>query len=144
MTIPVTSTTHYLHLQSVVYCRLKTLNQLMPIFLSSICRSQNRLYPYSKDNKWEITNEKLEIVIPPKFDNYFWFRDDSFAAVEKNGKCGIINKTGKMIFPCRYEEVKQINEETGRGKRKGRYVLLNYNTGKLLVPASFEQITSYC
>lgn len=46
------------------------------------------------------------VVIPAQFTDAQSFRKDGFAAVEKDGKWGIVDKTGSWIADARFEEIK--------------------------------------
>lgn len=60
-------------------------------------RSENYIV-YKKDSKWGARFLKKDILIPPRFDCFFFFKD-GFAAVCENGKWSIINTMGNNVVP---------------------------------------------
>lgn len=60
-----------------------------------------------KDHKYGIIgfiNLKGELVIPYQYE-FAWFFNDGLAMVKKNGKYGFIDRNGKEVIPCEYEDV---------------------------------------
>ena len=54
---------------------------------------------------WGWVNFKDEFVIDPVYDYATNFNEDGYAIVEKNGLKGVIDTTGKIILPLKYETV---------------------------------------
>jgi len=63
------------------------------------------LIPYRKGNLWGFADPDKKIVIAPAYEEADFF-SEGFAAVKKGGKYGYINKSGKLVIPCKYTVAK--------------------------------------
>ena len=54
---------------------------------------------------WGWLNFKDEFVIDPQYDYARNFNEDGYAIVEKNGLKGVIDTTGNVVIPLKYETV---------------------------------------
>lgn len=59
------------------------------------------LVPYRQGDKWGYAAPDRSIVISPQFEDAAFFYE-GYAAVKKGGKYGYINKTGKLVIPCKF------------------------------------------
>ena len=46
-----------------------------------------------------------KVLVPCIYDGFGDFYDNGKAIVSKDGKCGIIDNTGKLIIPCQYDSI---------------------------------------
>lgn len=107
-------------------------------------RAQERLYPYSNDGiKWGLTNTRREVVASPQFDNVYFIDDATgYVFVKNNGKFGVIDSTGRLTIPCKYETLYNSAGSNGYTKlANGKYVLVDLKTDKLLRPEQFDKLS---
>ena len=77
-------------------------------------------------SKYGFINKSGEIVIQPKFNDAFHFKE-GLAAVQKRKKWGFIDKTGKFIIKPKFDLVPSCGFHNGLvlvvKKRKGWFVI---------------------
>jgi hypothetical protein len=66
--------------------------------LAAICTKSDR-------TGWGFVNLNNELVIPAKYDYVNSFNEDGLAIVEIDDKKGVIDTTGKIVIPLKYETV---------------------------------------
>jgi TonB family protein len=76
-----------------------------------------------------------------KYDAFGSF-DKGLARVEKGGKVGLIDKTGKEIVPCIYNETSGFSEGFATIKKDGKWGFID-TTGKEAVPCSYDNAGGY-
>jgi len=89
-----------------------------------------------------ISPSSVKVVIEPTLeidDNPGDFRN-GFARVTKNGKIGYVNRDGKIVLPCEYDEV-----TTWSGfyslRKNGKYGIASENFSALL-PCEYDEVTA--
>lgn len=65
------------------------------------------LIPYRKGKLWGYADGDKKIVIAPAYEEADFF-SEGFAAVKKGGKYGYINKSGKLVIPCKFTLAKSF------------------------------------
>lgn len=78
------------------------------LFFSSISQSQE-LIPYRKGDSWGFSTKDKNMIIPVVYDNAWPFKN-GVAKVEMKGKQGIIDTTGKIVIPLKYESCNQVDD----------------------------------
>jgi hypothetical protein len=78
----------------------KVLQALFMCFCTIIITSCN-------SNKFD--REKLSVVLS-KYDSFRGDFEEGFLRVRKDGKYGVIDKSGKEIVPCRYADIRPFSE----------------------------------
>jgi len=71
----------------------------------------------------------------------FYSYSNGLAPVKKNGKWGMINKYGKELTPCVYDEVDFENDELYKVKKAGRSGYVNRN-GKEILPCIYTSLAT--
>lgn len=94
----------------------------------------NLVQDYS--GKWGYCTQSGRIVIKPKYDNAFPFRD-GFAAVERNGKWGYINEQGRTVVRCIYDCALDFNKGYAMVKKNGKWGAVN-TKGELEIPCDYD------
>jgi len=64
-------------------------------------------------------------------------QEDELLFIRENGKFGFIDRTGKAVIPCIYENTYGFTEGRAGVRLKGRIGYLD-RTGKMVIPAQFE------
>lgn len=119
---------------------MKTVYFLPVLLISLWCKAQDGLYPYAEKGKWGLTNKKHAVVLEPQFDSIQLFQGD-YARVENNRRVGLINGSGKIIYPCTYSDMPIVapNGMAVAKTIKG-YILLDPATGKQKGSLVFDEI----
>jgi len=69
------------------------------------------LIPYRKGDKWGFSTEDKKIVVPPKYDRVWPFREGKTATkVMLKGKYGMIDRRGKEVVRPIYDEIEWFSE----------------------------------
>ena len=53
--------------------------------------------------KWGYIDEKGEYLVEPQFEEAYHFTTDGYAMVVKDGKCGLIDRSGNLVVDCKYD-----------------------------------------
>lgn len=112
---------------------MKRILYLLCFFYALTSDAQHQLYPYSDGTKWGLTNEKLNIIMMPQFESNPRILKGKFAVVQKNLKFGVVNHKGKTILPIQYDELIDLNGETGRAVLNGKYIYINLKTWRQIL-----------
>jgi len=100
-----------------------------------------------KGDKYGYVNDTGEIVIPIKyeFNPSIWIQSkfkNGYASYYQNGKLGIIDTSGKKIFPAIFEDVGQYVEEgLVAVKKRGKWGYSNQSL-RLIIPYEYEETRS--
>ncbi|MBR2526442.1 WG repeat-containing protein [bacterium] len=118
-------------------------NVAVPVKFKRIGMFSENLAPATINNlDWGYINKKGETVIPFKYTKASPFKN-GYAVVCKDDKCGVIDKTGKVVVDIKYEHV---NNELTMGlfavKSNGKYGFVDTN-GKTVVPFKYWSINAY-
>ena len=118
-------------------------NAIVPVKFKRIGAFTDDLAPATINNlDWGYVNKKGETVIPFEYNKALPFKN-GYAVVFKNGKCGVIDKTGKIVVDIKYEH---INGELTAGmfavKSNGKYGFVDIN-GKVVIPFKYWSINAY-
>ncbi len=112
------------------------------IFLSGVlfllligCKKEEQaLFPVSKNGKYGFINKKGKIVIEPKFD-YAWKFREGLAMVGKTNRYGCVNKKGDIVIPIKFDRLgwqfsegrmqfyKEVKQRWGFINKKGEIVI---------------------
>ena len=71
-----------------------------------------------------------------RIDNHF---SDGLALAEKDGKWGYIDKTGKEVIACQYDNAQYFTERFAAVKRDGKWGYID-TTGKEVIPCQYDNI----
>lgn len=66
-------------------------------------------------------------------------KDEYKPEKQKDGKWGVIDKTGKVLIPFIYDEISEFTNGLARVKLNGKYGVLNIN-GEFVLPIKYENI----
>ena len=67
---------------------------------------------------------------------------EGLAWVEINGKCGFIDKTGRLVIPCKYDEANDFSEGLANVKLNGKYGFID-KSGTLVIPCKYDWAWSF-
>ena len=77
------------------------------LFAQELLQDKKLIVEVKKDEKYGLIDEEKEIEIVPCVYDYIGDFQEGFAKVEKDGKRGYINKTGKEYFD---KDAKKVDE----------------------------------
>ena len=102
-----------------------------------------RLYLYeggsSSATAMGIVDKTGKVVVPPhKYDGIADFCN-GFALVEKDGKRGFVDQTGKEVIPCVYEGSWNFHEGLAAVKKDGKWGCID-KTGKEVIPFDYDMV----
>ncbi|MFZ8832661.1 MAG: WG repeat-containing protein, partial [Candidatus Caldipriscus sp.] len=111
----------------------------VPLFFGALYGEN--LIPYRKGDKWGFSTEDKKIVVPPKYDRVWPFREDETATkVMLKGKYGMIDRRGKEVVRPIYDEIEWFSESLLLVKFNNKYGLLNANNFKEVVKPVYDEI----
>ncbi len=67
---------------------------------------------------------------------------EGLAWVQKDGKWGYINKTGKVVIPLQYDDAYSFYEGLAVVKKDGKYGFIN-KTGNIIVPLQYDDVGAF-
>ena len=118
---------------------MKGLIFFVPLFFGALYGEN--LIPYRKGDKWGFSTEDKKIVVPPKYDRVWPFREDETATkVMLKGKYGMIDRRGKEVVRPIYDEIKRFSESLLLVKFNNKYGLLNANNFREVVKPVYDEI----
>lgn len=108
-------------------------------------------YKVKKNGKVGIRGLKNEEILPiSKYDDihYYQMKDHGFCEVIIGTKVGAIDKQGKEVIPCEYDdisiwEIKEYEYGGCRVKSNGMKGIYDIRSKKLLIPCKFGEIRSW-
>ena len=84
---------------------------------------------------WDGVNSRVDITM--EYDYIRDFNEYDYAEVEKNGKCGFINKKREVVIPLIYDYVGAFSEWLASVCIDGKYGYIN-TTGEVIVPLVYD------
>lgn len=119
----------------------RTLNLFCCLLIAATTLAQHQLYSYSDGHKWGLTNENLEVLAKPQFDEEFRFDWNlTYAFVKINKKWGTIDRQGKIVIPCKYDRLSSCQSTYIIARTGDLYGVLDAATAQFLIPAEYDQI----
>ena len=82
-----------------------------------------------------------ELLIPCMYERVGHFRK-GLVQVEKDGKWGLIDQTGKEVIPCMYDDTYFFLEGLARVKKGGKWGFID-QTGKEVIPCMYNEAYSF-
>lgn len=91
-------------------------------------------------NKNRFSSDNISVLVEPtlKYDDVMYF-SEGFAGVEKDGKWGYVDQTGKEVVPLIYDEVEAFNDGLARVEKDGKWGCVD-QTGKEVVSPQYDEI----
>jgi hypothetical protein len=98
------------------------------------------LTPFYEKGLYGAVNKSGVVVIKPKFDYSFEFRDGVAKVRNKQTNLyGLIDKTGAYLAEPQFESIYDFKDGVAPVKKNGKWGLINLD-GKLVIPCKYESI----
>ncbi|HTF02398.1 MAG TPA: WG repeat-containing protein, partial [Bacteroidia bacterium] len=98
------------------------------------------LIPYRKGDLWGYVDSTKKIIIEPVYDNVEFF-EFGRAVVQKKGKQGVIDPSGKTVIPFLYNELEAgLVSGYWRARLMGNKFGIIDSTNKFSVPAIYNEL----
>jgi hypothetical protein len=88
----------------------------------------------------QATPQAWQWTIPPRYEAARPFDATGLAAVQLGGKWGLIDKSGKQILPCAYDEITAYPEEQCFALRTGTQWGLADSSGKIILRPEWQAV----
>jgi hypothetical protein len=106
---------------------------------------------YYLNGKAGLLNHDLEPLSKPDYDNiellgnsryssYYGNNRSNVLRVILNGKMGLLDKTGKLLLPIKYDLIEQMDNNSILLKQNGKYGLARLPDGKMLAECEYDQV----
>ncbi len=94
----------------------------------------------SKNEEIFTQYDKIEAISNKDKDNNIWYESDVLR-VQKDGKYGLINLTGKELVPCEYNDITAMEEiqNTLKVTKDGQIGILD-SAGKTILPVQYKDV----
>lgn len=93
-----------------------------------------------KNGKWGF-NDGFETVIPPMYDEVFFFKE-GLAAVELDEKCGYINEKNEVVIPLEYETAMSFSGGLACVVKGGKCGYINA-VNEVVIPFLYDAATPF-
>ncbi|MCL2125581.1 MAG: WG repeat-containing protein [Oscillospiraceae bacterium] len=109
-----------------------------------------RLETWEYEYRFGFINKSGAWVIQPQYESYYFvnyneyrcFSGNGLASVEKDGKFGAIDKTGKVIIPFQYDRLQSFYEGLAVFELDGKCGYLDVS-GDIAIPALYEEASGF-
>lgn len=103
---------------------------------------ENSLIKFNRNGKWGFKDWKNNVVIEPKWDEAFSFKDDA-ACVESGGLYGYIDRKGEVIIPCQFEVAMSFSEGYAVVSKDDKNGYID-KSGNLIIDYKYDIATPFC
>lgn len=108
--------------------------------------SDYKLVAVCKNEKWGYLNMKGEQITKFEFDDAEGFDGCEYAFVGKNDRCGLIDTSGKIIIPIKYDDLDFLEVQNGEEFSNTNLLIVNKNDkegiidlkNKTIVPIKYD------
>ncbi|HRR89472.1 MAG TPA: WG repeat-containing protein [Eubacteriales bacterium] len=95
---------------------------------------------YCRGGKWGFF-DGLKVVVPPEYDEVWLFKE-GLACVEREEKCGFIDRDNHLVIPCTYDTAMSFSEGLAMIVENNKCGYINKNN-ELVIPCQFEAATAF-
>lgn len=113
---------------------------MIGLFGYSFLVAQSSL-PFREGGKWGLIDPSKKVILNPTYDFIFNFKNLNYALFMKRGKYGVIDKTGNVTVPARYQTLKILNERFFAFRSQYFFGILNAS-GETVAPEIFKTALS--
>ncbi len=105
----------------------------------SFAASAQLYFPVKVNKKWGLINAEGQIVQPPVYDAIGEFKQFGYAVMQRNGKVGLLNKSGREVIAPSYEDLKVLDSLIVAVMNNDAWQVINLD-GDLVVEKGYEQV----
>lgn len=98
-----------------------------------------------KDGNDGLVGKLGNVVVEPEWDRIlsdWWYHD--LLPAERNGKWGFLNRSGKLVMPCQWDEVGLIELQRFAKVRRGSFWGVVDNQGRVVIEPELDSVSSDC
>ena len=93
--------------------------------------------------KWGFVDENFKTIIKPQFtEKLVYAFHEELSRFKKNGKVGVIDKTGKVILPARYDNLYEFSDGLAAFQQNGKWGYIN-SAGEVIIPAQYYDAQNF-
>jgi len=93
----------------------------------------------SSDGKFSLLNNKGQKVTESSYDSISEFSDKGLAKVKRDNKYGLLDKTGKVLLPCKYYQLGDIEDGLAKISAGELHGFIDKN-GEVVIPCRYREI----
>jgi TPR repeat protein len=108
------------------------------VLQSSISEEEEALQPFTEGALTGLKDADGQVVVPAIYDEIFsWPYDADLAVVIREGKAGYIDKSGKEVLPCQFDDAFDFEEDLAAVVANGKFGVID-TTGAFKLPATYD------
>ena len=91
------------------------------------------------EERWGYRNLNHESIIPPRFDEAYFFKEGALARVVYRGKTGWIDPGGEFVIAPQYEAGRDFNSGLAMVRLDGKWGAIDF-AGKTVIPIKYDAL----
>jgi TPR repeat protein len=96
---------------------------------------------YQENDLWGLKDSTGQILLPPRFDEFYEFTDQDLALVMKDGKYGYVDTSGKLVVPLIWDDAYDFDESgVAIVKQQDQFGLVD-TAGKVIVSPEYDEMS---
>lgn len=107
-------------------------------FVSGLLTAQ-QAFPVKVNKKWGLIDAGGRIILPPAYDAIGEFKHFGFAAMQRNGKVGLLDEQGKEVVRPVYEDLKMIDSSRVAVMDGGQWMIVDLQ-GRTVLEKGYERV----
>jgi hypothetical protein len=116
----------------------RTGKPVIPVIYESLCRFAEGLFVAVDEGKSGILDIAGNVILPLEYDSIYPTWNNAVAPVRKDGKYGLVDRTGKIVLEPTYGDIESRNG-TVFFTQDGKRGILD-NAGNVLIPADYDEV----
>lgn len=97
------------------------------------------VFPIKQNKKWGLMNAEGYLVRPAVYDAIGEFKNFGYAVMQRQGRVGLLSKTGKEVVAPKYEDLKVLDSLFLAVMANGRWKVIDME-GRLVLPPGYDQV----
>ena len=110
------------------------------IFLSVITTAFTQpFFPIKVQQKWGLMDKDGKLVVQPQYDAIGDFYKYGYAVVQQNGNVGVMNSTGQLIIPVRFQDLQILDSTIFAVVENKSWKIIN-EKGTVILDDNYEKV----
>lgn len=97
------------------------------------------VFPIKQNKKWGLMNAEGVLVQPAVYDAMGEFKHFGYAVMQRQGRVGLLSKTGAEVIPPSYEDLKVLDSMFLAVMDEGEWRVINMS-GNLVLEPGYDQV----